>query len=440
MEKSSSARDERSASGALSGLKVLDLSRILAAPTCTQIFGDLGADVVKVERPGGGDDTRSWGPPFVEDDQGEPTGLSSYFLCANRNKRSIAVDLNSPGGAKIVKALVEWADVVIENYKPGDLARKGLDYDSLKALKPELIWCSISGFGQTGPYADRIGYDFLIQAMGGIMSITGPEGAEGTPYKVGVGIADVVCGLYAGMGILAALRHRDATGEGQYIDLSLFDSQLSWLINAATGHLETGKPARRLGNRHANIVPYQTYPASDGHVVVATGNDRQFQRFVAEIGCADLGCDPRFVSNAARVAHVDALEAAVTPLLATQTVAVWVERLTAVGVPAGPVNRIEQVFALDHTKARDMIVEMATPARDKPLRLVGNPLKLSATPVSYRHPPPQLGEGQAYVLRTLLAMSDDQIAALEAAGAFGALDKSASDQRPQSTKPRDGST
>lgn len=434
MTKTPPAPDHFSASessGALSGLKILDLSRILAAPTCTQIFGDLGAEVIKVERPGIGDDTRSWGPPFVDDESGVPTGLSSYFLCANRNKRSIAVDLSTKGGAEIIKRLVKWADVVIENYKPGDLARKGLDYDSLKELKPGLIWCSISGFGQTGPYSDRIGYDFLIQAMGGIMSITGPEGADGTPYKVGVGIADVVCGLYAGVGILAALRHRDATGEGQYIDLSLFDSQLSWLINAATGHLETGKPARRLGNRHPNIVPYQTYPAADGHFVVATGNDRQFQRLVTEIGCAGLGADERFATNAARVAHVDALEEAVTPFLVTETVETWVDRLTGVGVPAGPVNRIDQVFALEHTRAREMIVEMATPAREKPLRLVGNPLNMSATPVSYRHPPPQLAEGKDYVLGEILAMSADQITDLEREGAFGALETNPDGLSPQ---------
>ena len=403
----------------LAGLKVLDLSRILAAPTCTQLFGDLGADVIKVERPGKGDDTRTWGPPFVPTKDGSASDLSAYFLCANRNKRSIAVDMSTEAGCEVIKQLVAWADVVIENYKPGDLKRRGLDYDAVKNINPSMIWCSITGFGQTGPYSDRIGYDFLIQAMGGIMSITGPEGEDSTPYKVGVGISDVMCGMYAATGILAALRHRDATGEGQHIDLSLYDSQVAWLINAATNYLTTGNRPKRLGNRHPNIVPYQVYPAQDGHFVIATGNDGQFKRFVAEIGCPELGDDPRFLTNADRLKHVDPLEELVAPYLKKATIDEWVDRFTKVGVPAGPVSTLDQVLTNDHTLARDMVIEMTSPAATDPVRLVGNPLKMSATPVQYRHAPPSLDEGRSHVLETVLSLSNDKIQELTKGGAFG---------------------
>jgi crotonobetainyl-CoA:carnitine CoA-transferase CaiB-like acyl-CoA transferase len=328
--------------GSLDGLRVLDLSRILAGPTATQLLADLGADVIKVERPGSGDDTRGWGPPFVPGPDGEDSDISAYFLCANRNKRSIAIDLATAEGAALVRRLVAVSDVVVENYKPGDLARYGLDYEALRAIKPGLVWCAISGFGQTGPYADRIGYDFLVQAMGGIMSITGDTDAKGgAPMKVGVGIADVMCGMYAAVGILAALRHRDRTGDGQYIDLSLYDTQVSWLINAATNHLVSGRIPQRLGNRHPNIAPYQTFAAADGHIVVAVGNDAQFARFAAVIGRPELAEDDRFRRNRDRVVHVDALDDLIAPELLKQPVAAWIEQLTAAQVPAGPVARID---------------------------------------------------------------------------------------------------
>jgi crotonobetainyl-CoA:carnitine CoA-transferase CaiB-like acyl-CoA transferase len=290
----------------LEGLRVLDLSRILAGPTAAQLLADLGADVIKVERPGSGDDTRSWGPPFVPSADGSDSDLSAYFLSANRNKRSIAIDLASDEGASVVKRLAAISDVVVENYKPGDLARRGLGYDDIRKIKPDIVWCAISGFGQTGPYSDRTGYDFLIQAMGGIMSITGDSDANGgRPVKVGLGIADVMCGMYATVGILAALRHRDRTGEGQYIDLALYDAQVAWLINAATNHLVSGKVPARIGNRHPNIAPYQTFNTADGDIAIAVGNDQQFARFCQAIGTPELINDERFARNRDRVVNID---------------------------------------------------------------------------------------------------------------------------------------
>jgi crotonobetainyl-CoA:carnitine CoA-transferase CaiB-like acyl-CoA transferase len=387
--------------GSLDGLRILDLSRILAGPTATQLLADLGADVIKVERPGSGDDTRGWGPPFVPGPDGEDSDISAYFLCANRNKRSIAIDLATAEGAALVRRLVAVSDVVVENYKPGDLARYGLDYEALRAIKPGIVWCAISGFGQTGPYADRIGYDFLVQAMGGIMSITGDTDAKGgAPMKVGVGIADVMCGMYAAVGILAALRHRDRSGDGQYIDLSLYDSQVSWLINAAANHLVSGRIPQRLGNRHPNIAPYQTFAAADGHIVVAVGNDAQFARFAATIGRPELADDDRFRRNRDRVVNVDALDDLIAPELLKQPAAAWIERLTAVQVPAGPVARIDQVLADPHTLARDMVVTLDRPD-GPPVRVLGNPLKLSATPVRLERAPPHLDQDRAEILALL---------------------------------------
>ncbi|GGA00983.1 CaiB/BaiF CoA transferase family protein [Elstera cyanobacteriorum] len=405
---------------ALAGVRVLDLSRILAGPTCTQLLGDLGAEVIKVERPGTGDDTRTWGPPFVQNPAGEETDLSAYYLCANRNKQSIAIDLATEAGADLIRRLVATADVVIENYKPGDLARRGLDYDALKTIKPDLIWCSISGFGQTGPYSDRIGYDFLVQAMGGIMSITGqPDAKGGEPVKVGVGIADVVCGLYATIGLLAALRHRDATGEGQMIDLALYDAQLSWLINAATNFLVSDRVPQRLGNRHPNIAPYQTFRVADGYIVVAVGNDEQFRRFVAELGLPDLADDPRFRRNRDRLLAVDALEAAVLPALAGDTVANWSDRLARCKVPAGPVASVAEALDNPHTKAREMVVSLDGPGDTGPVRLLGNPLKFSRTPVAYDRAPPHLDQDRLPVLAGLLGLSAEEIQDLTTRGAFG---------------------
>jgi formyl-CoA transferase len=312
----------------------------------------------------------------------------------------------------VIRALARVCDVVVENYKPGDLARRGLSYEDLKKENPRLVWCSITGFGHTGPYAERIGYDFLVQAMGGIMSITGEP--DGGPQKVGVGIADVVCGLYAASGILAALRHRDRTGEGQFIDCSLYDTQLAWLINAATNHLVSDREPRRLGNRHPNIAPYQAYPASDGYLIVAVGNDGQFRRFCEAIGRLDLAKDPRFRTNPDRLVHVDALEAEVAPVLLTRAVAEWVERLTAAQVPAGPVATIPQALSHPHTIARGMVIEMPG-VTSEPMRLLGNPLKMSQTPPAYTHPPPTLGQDTEAVLCDLLGLSMAEVRACSGA-------------------------
>jgi crotonobetainyl-CoA:carnitine CoA-transferase CaiB-like acyl-CoA transferase len=402
--------------GPLAGVRVLDLSRILAGPTCTQLLGDLGADVIKVERPGAGDDTRTWGPPFVANANGEQSDLSAYFVCANRNKRSITVDMAAPSGVEVIRALAKVCDVVVENYKPGDLARRGLDYESLRGINPGLVWCSITGFGHSGPYSDRIGYDFLIQAMGGIMSITGDP--DGEPQKVGVGVADVVCGLYATVGLLAALRHRDATGEGQFIDVALYDTQLAWLVNAATGHLASGLPPRRLGNRHPNIAPYQTCRAADGYLVVAVGNDGQYRRFVAALGCSELADDPRFATNADRVRNVDALDAALTAALARWPVAYWIDLLHEVDVPAGRVTDIPEALADPHTAARGMVVEMAKPGSGT-LRMLGNPLNFDRTPVAYDRPPPSLGQDTDVILAQVLGLDRDNQERLRKSGAFG---------------------
>ncbi|MGO7759580.1 CaiB/BaiF CoA transferase family protein [Rhizobium ruizarguesonis] len=388
-------------SASLDGLRILDLSRILAGPTCTQLLADLGADVIKVERPGVGDDTRSWGPPFVPNADGNDGDLSAYFLSANRNKRSIAIDLTSEAGVVLVKRLAAISDVVIENYKPGDLARRGLGYEDIRKVKPDIVWCAISGFGQTGPYAERTGYDFLVQAMGGIMSITGEsDAAGGRPVKVGVGIADVMCGMYATVGILAALRHRDRSGEGQYIDLALYDAQVAWLINAATNYLVSSKVPGRIGNRHPNIAPYQTFATSAGDIAIAIGNDQQFIRFCATIGIPELADDQRFRRNRDRVVNIDALDELVTDALQADTAVNWERRLVAAEIPAGRVATIDQVISNPHTIAREMVVEIQTQG-GKQLRLLGNPLKMSVTPVRLDRPPPHLDEDRAQILHEL---------------------------------------
>ncbi|NEI17449.1 CoA transferase [Rhizobium leguminosarum] len=385
----------------LEGLRILDLSRILAGPTCTQLLADLGADVIKVERPDVGDDTRNWGPPFVPDADGNDSDLSAYFLSANRNKRSIAIDLTSEAGVVLVKRLAAICDIVMENYKPGDLARRGLGYEDIRKVKPDIVWCAISGFGQTGPYAERTGYDFLVQAMGGIMSITGEsDAAGGRPVKVGVGIADVMCGMYATVGILAALRHRDRSGEGQYIDLALYDTQVAWLINAATNHLVSSKVPGRIGNRHPNIAPYQTFATSAGDIAIAIGNDQQFIRFCATIGIPELADDPRFRRNRDRVVNIDALDELVTDALQADTAVNWERRLVAAEIPAGRVATIDQVISNPHTLAREMVVEVQTQGGQQ-LRFLGNPLKMSGTPVRLDRPPPHLDEDRAQILHEL---------------------------------------
>ncbi len=383
--------------GPLDGIVVLDLTRVLAGPFMTQLLGDFGAEIIKVERPGLGDDTRRWGPPFVKDAAGRDTTESAYYLCANRNKRSIAVDLSTPEGAETVRRLAARADVLAENFRPGALAKYGLDYESLKAVNPRLIYCSISGWGQTGPNREKPGYDLMAQGFGGIMSLTGEP--DGEPMKVGVAVADVVCGLYAASAILAALRHRDRTGEGQHIDIALVDAQVAWLVNAGLYYLVSGEEPPRLGNAHPNIMPYQVFPCADGHVIVAVGNDAQFARFCAFIGRPDLARDPRFATNAARVRNRDTLIPLIAEALAPMRRDAIVQGLEARGVPAGPVNRLADVFASEQVAARGMKIDMPHPlAAAGRVPLIGNPVKFSATPVTYRRPPPLCGEHTQEVL------------------------------------------
>ena len=389
--------------GPLTGVKVLDLSRILAGPTCTQLLGDLGASVLKIENPTtGGDDTRQWGPPFAKDAEGSPTDLSAYFMSANRNKRSVALDITTAEGQNAVLRLAQHADILIENFKPGGLAVYGLDYASLAVDVPGLVYCSISGFGQTGPNRDKPGYDLMAQGFGGIMSLTGDP--EGSPMKVGVGIADVMCGMYATVGILAALRHRDQTGQGQHVELALVDAQIAWLINEGVNYLSSGDLPKRRGNAHPNIVPYDTFATADGHVIIAVGNDAQFQRFCAALHLPDVADDPRFATNPARLEHRAALLPLITPALAARRSADIVAALEAVKVPVGPVQTLDQVFASDQVAARSMQINMARDEAD-PLRLIGNPLNFSQTPVTYRHLPPRFGADTETVLQ-----SDDPFA------------------------------
>ena len=382
---------------ALSGIKVLDLSRILAGPSAAQLLGDLGADVVKVEKPEEGDDTRKWGPPYVRGTSGEATDESAYYLSANRNKRSIAIDIASDAGRALVHRLIAQADVLVENYKVGGLARYGLAYEQIKDRYPRLIYCSVTGFGHTGPYASRPGYDFLIQGMGGIMSLTGVP--DGEPMKVGVGIADVMTGMYAAVGILAALQHRQRTGEGQHIDISLLDTQVSWLVNAGTNYLTDGKLPTRLGNGHPNIVPYQVFSTADAPMILAVGNDAQFRRFCEVAGLDELASDERYATNPMRIRHRAALCELVEKALRTRPRAAWLRDLEAVDVPCGPVNNLEDVFADQHVKARGAELRMPCEwAAGGEIGLLANPLRMSATPPSYRLPPPRLNEHAAEVL------------------------------------------
>jgi formyl-CoA transferase len=387
--------------GALDGITVLDLTRILAGPTCTQLLGDLGAEVIKVENPAtGGDDTRGWGPPNVCDTDGQPTDLSAYFMAANRNKKSVSIDISTDLGQQQVRALARSADIVVENFKPGGLAKYGLGPDDLLTRQPGLIYCSISGFGQTGPNRDKPGYDLMAQGFGGIMSLTGEP--DGAPMKVGVGVADVMCGMYATVGILAALRHKERTGEGQHIDIALVDSQLAWLINEGTNYLESGDLPQRRGNGHPNIVPYHVFAVADGHAIIAVGNDSQFARFCDFLGCADIVADARFATNLARTQNRDALLAVIGPRLAARPLAAVIAGLEARKVPVGPVNTIDLALGSDQAQARDMVVAMPRADVQKgQVRLLGNPLKLSRTPVTYRLPPPHCGQDSQEILAQL---------------------------------------
>jgi crotonobetainyl-CoA:carnitine CoA-transferase CaiB-like acyl-CoA transferase len=402
--------------GPLDGLRIFDLTRILAGPTCTQLLGDLGAEVFKIERPGAGDDTRKWGPPYVKDAAGANTGESAYYLSSNRNKRSIAIDIARPAGQQLARRLIAGCDLVVENFKVGDMAKYGLAYGDLKDEFPRLIYCSITGFGQTGPYAPRAGYDLLAQGLGGIMSVTGE--ADRPPMKVGVGIADIMCGMYATVAILAALRHRDRTGEGQHIDLGLLDSQVAWLVNVGLNYLTSGEVPQRVGNEHPNIVPYNVMPAADGFFILAVGNDGQFAKFCRFAGAPELAADPRFVTNDARVRNRVELYALLPELTRRKRQSEWVEGLAGLGVPCSPVNNVDQVFADPQVRARGMQIALPHPLAGKgTVDLIGNPIKLSATPVSYRRPPPTLGQHTDEVLREF-GLGEADIAALKDAGAI----------------------
>ena len=395
---------------ALAGVRVLDLSRVLAGPWCTQTLADLGADVIKVERPpnatsGGGDDTRGWGPPFLKDSHGADTQEAAYYLGTNRNKRSITVDIAQPDGQALIRKMALQSDVFVENYKVGDMARYGLDWASLHALNPRLVYCSITGFGQTGPYRERAGYDYAVQGMGGLMSVTGPARAEiaddasgGGPQKVGVAVADLFTGMYACTAILAALRHRDLTGVGQAIDMALLDTQIAMLANLGANYLITGIAPQRMGNAHQNIVPYQVFEVADGHMIVAVGNDSQFAKFCEVAGAPQVAQDARFARNAERVRHRATLVPLLAMLMKARTRSDWLAALEAAKVPSGPINDLADVFADPHVQAREMTVRLPHPLAGA-VTLVASPMKLSATPVQYRRPPPLLGEHTAEVLR-----------------------------------------
>ena len=389
--------------GALAGLKVLDLSRVLAGPWSSQLLGDLGADVVKIERPGSGDDTRAWGPPWLKAEDGQATAESAYYLCANRNKRSLAVDISDPSGQHLVRQLALKADIVIENFKVGGLRSYGLDYKSLKALNPRLIYCSITGFGQSGPYANRPGYDFHVQGMGGLMSLTGrPEGAAGSgPMKVGVALTDILTGLYATVGILAAVAFRERTGLGQHLDLALLDVQVAALANQASNHLVGGVTPGRLGNAHPNIVPYQDFRTADGHMIITVGNDSQFASLCRALGHAEWVVNERFATNPRRVAHRDEIIALIEAVTITRTTADWVGAMEVAGVPCGPINSIDQVFADAQVQARGMRIEMEHPVAGR-VPLVANPIRMSESPVEYRLAPPLLGADSEEVLSSWL--------------------------------------
>lgn len=416
--------------GALSGVRVLDLSRILAGPWASQTLGDLGADIIKIEHPVGGDDTRRWGPPFTAHRtnaakaQGAQApsgdaGDAAYFLAANRNKKSVAIDFSKPEGADLVRRMAANADIVIENFKRGGLRKYGLDHDALSAINPRLVYCSVTGFGQTGPYADRAGYDYMIQAMGGLMSVTGhPDHAPGGgPMKVGVAVADLFTGLYAANAILAALRHAEKTGAGQYIDVALFDCQIAMLANQASTYLVSGAVPTRLGNAHPSIAPYQVFAARDGYLVLAVGNDRQFARALSVLELDDgYARDPRFAANPARVENRDALTAILTPAFLTRDMDDWLARFEAAGVPAGPINRIDQVFDDPQTKARGMAVPLDA---DHPggEQITRYPARLSLTPAQIVHMPPALGAHTDDVLAAYI--SADERVRLRAAGIIG---------------------
>ena len=403
-----SEREKDSFPDLLAGIRVLDLTRILAGPTATQLLGDLGADVIKVERPGYGDDTRTWGPPFVKDSKNMDTSESAYYLSANRNKRSVAIDFSQPKGKELLKQLLASSDVLIHNFKVGGLEKYKLGYNDLKDDFPTLVYCAITGYGQTGPHAERAGYDFLAQAAGGLMSVTGEEG--GQPIKVGVAIADIVCGMYAATAILAAVRYRDSTGTGQMIDLGLLDTQIAFLANQGINYLLSKTPPQRLGNAHPNVVPYQVFQASDGFFVLAIGNDQQFFKFCKFANALELVADRRFRNNSDRVSNRDLLIKKINELTCLRTVDEWVKGLADQGVPVGPINNIEEALNDEQVKHRKGVIDMPYPlAKSGKVELLANPIKFSLSPVSYRYAPPRLGEHTKEVLVEILGIKEEEL-------------------------------
>lgn len=400
--------------GPLDGIKVFDLTRVLAGPHCTQILGDLGAEVIKVERPGSGDDTRGFAPPYQSNDKGEQTSESAYYTGANRNKRSITINLSTPEGQALAKKLMADCDILVENFKTGTLERYGLGYEQLKSEFPRLIYCSVTGFGQTGPYAARPGYDGLIQAMGGVMSLTGVPAGE--PMKVAVPICDLMAGMYATVGILAAVRHQSETGEGQFIDIGMLDTHIGWLANQGMNYLATGENPDRIGNMHPNILPYQVMPTADGYIVLSVGNDPTFERFCKLAECEELLEDERFQTNAARVSNRDFVTKTLNEITTKKSSEWWLTELEKEKIGCGPINNLDQVFADPHVKARDMVVEMDHPTMgNKPIKLIANPIKLSKTPPTYRKAPPLLGQHTDEILGEA-GLSVDEIAKLKEDG------------------------
>ena len=409
----------------LDGIRVLDLSRVLAGPWCTQTLADLGADVIKIERPGSGDDTRSWGPPFLKDAQGQDTAEAAYYLGANRNKRSVTCDIARPEGQALIRELVRHCDVFVENFKVGDMARYGLDYASLSALNPKLVYCSVTGFGQTGPYSERAGYDYAVQGMGGLMSVTGErDDLGGGPQKVGVAVADLFTGMYATVAILAALRHVERTGQGQQVDMALLDTQVAMLANLGSNFLVSGKVPGRAGNAHQNIVPYQVFevlapadaaPDTRDHLILAVGNDGQFAKFCAVAGCPEIAQDPRFALNTERVRHRDVLVPLLEGIMKTRTKADWLAALEAAKVPCGAINTLSEVFSDPQVQARGMVNDWVHPIKAD-LKLEASPIKMSLTPVRQDLPPPMLGQHTAEVLLEVLGWDAQQQGTLRGKG------------------------
>ena len=397
----------------LAGIRVLDMSRILAGPWVGQLLADLGAEVIKVERPGTGDDTRTWGPPFLKDREGNETREAAYFLCTNRGKKSVTLDISKPEGQAIARELADMSDILLENYKVGDLKRYGLGYEDLDARNPRLIYCSITGFGQTGPYRERAGYDFMIQGMGGLMSFTGEsdDAPGGGPQKVGVAIADLMTGMYSCVAILAALHERTSSGLGQYIDMALLDTQVAWLANQNANYLIGGEPPKRMGNAHPNIVPYQTFHTRDGDLILAVGNDNQFRKFCVAAGIPEVADDPRFIDNVARLENRQVCVDAIATAMKKKTTAEWVALLEPIGVPCGPINRLDEVYADPQVQHRKMKIDVPHPLAGM-LPLVAAPIKYSRTPLACETPPPLLGQHTEEVLTNLLSKTAAEIADL----------------------------